>query len=486
MKDYKDMKGIKESILKNAIVTAIALALFGLTTLTYNVLIGRIYGVATLGLANTAISTVFFIGIFVAFFRGASSKIVAEYTGRQDAESANYLMTFSLLFTMSLGSISIVILLIIKNHFMMTLNLTNTIFLWILLFIPLRGLFDVFRNMYYGTFRVDQYLKVLVISCIFFFIVLVFFGFITLPLLLPFILMYLIFSLVSIYIFKDNLNFKVSKKIKREVQRYALSYASIAIIGNVSGMGISNFGVILSAMYLNAIQVGYFSAANSLMSVLNFIPAVLPYALSPIISREFGKNNIGGIKRTLNRTMRIWAVTLGLITGLGIIYSRLFLNLFFGSEYLSAVLPLTILIMGFYIGSIIIPMISTLSGTKYIYISSLSGVLGFIAGTIAFIFLIPNYGIVGTALSIAIANFIMLIVIFYFSRIFFELEIRNLFYPVVTLAIPLAFILFLFINNQILLYTIGGASFAIFYILSNKEDVSYIYEELNKQLRMKI
>ena len=481
-----DTENIKEKISKNAIVTAIALTFFGLTTFIYNVLIGRIYGAEVLGLANTAISSVFFIGIFVAFFASPSGKIVAEFFGREDNESANYLMGFSFLFTILTGLISIIILWIIRNYFIATFNLTNTIFLWILILIPLRGLFDVFRQMYYGTFRVGLYLKVLIISSIVFFIVLMFFYFMLLPLLLPFILMYLVFSLISIYIFKGNFNLKASRKIKRGVQKYAFSYAFIAIIGNLADMGKSNFSVMLSAMFLSATQVGYFSAANSLMRVLNYIPAILPYALFPVISYEFGKKNIDRIKRALNRIMRVWAVTLGFIVGLSLIYSQIFLYLFFGAEYLTAVLPLIILLIGFYFQSIIIPLISTLSGTKYIHISSLTGLLGFMVSTIAFIFLIPSYGIVGTALGIAIGNLIMSIVPFYFSRKFFDFKFRNFFYPFVKFVVPLTLILFLFTNDQRLLYTIGAASFTIFYLLANREEVIYLYEEAKNQLKVKM
>jgi len=106
--------------------------------------------------------------------------------------------------------------------------------------------------------------------------------------------------------------------------------------------------------------------------------------------------------------------------------------------------------------------------------------------TIAFIFLIPSYGIVGTALGIAIGNLIMSIVSFYFSRKFFDFKFRNFFYPFVKLVVPLTLILLLFTNNnQMLLYTIGGVSFIIFYLFANKEDVIYLYNEAKKAIEGK-
>ena len=480
------MSEMREKISKNAIVTAIALAFFGLTTFIYNVLIGRIYGAEVLGLANTAISIAFFIGLFVAFFSNASNKITAEYLGSGENESANYLITFSIISTAVIGLAIFFFLLTSMSLFMKTFNLDNTIFLQILFLIILRGIFGVFRGIYYGTHRLNQYLKIIVASSVIFMIMLIPFCFTLLPLLLPFIVMYSVFVVASVYLFKGHFTFRVPKGIKREIQKYALSFASIAIIGALSGMAKNNLGVMLSAMFLNPTQVGYYSAANSFMRPLSYLPTILPYALLPVISYEFGKSNIDGIKKTLNRTVRVWAVILGIITGLGIIYSSLFLDIFFGPEYLTAVLPLIILITGFYFSSIIIPMISTLSGTKYVRISTLTGILGFITSAIAFILLIPNYGIVGTALGIAIGNLIMSIVPFYFSRKFFDFKFRNFFYPFVKFVVSLTLILFLFTNDQRLLYTIGAASFTIFYLLANREEVIYLYEEAKNQLKVKM
>lgn len=476
------MSEIKEKISKNAVAAAISLSFYGLTTFIYNVLIGRMYGAETLGLANTALSIAFLVGLFVAFFTNASNKITAEYLGKGKKESANYLITFSIISTAVIGVVIIILLLLSKHIFMRSFNLVNTIFFQLLFLIPLRGIFGVFRGIYYGAQRVTQYQKIVVASSLIFLIMLIPLQFKLLPVLIPFNIMYSVFVVASIYLFKDSLTIKLPKEIKREIQKYAIVYSFIAIIGSLAAMGKNYLGVMFSAIFLNPIQVGYYSAANSVLNPLSYVPTIVPYALFPVLSYEFGKNNIKGIKNMLNRILALWAVTLGMITGLAIIYSKLLIYIFFGVDYLAAVSPLIILIIGFYFNSIIIPMISVLSGTKYVHISTLTGVISFLTSIGAFIVLIPKYGIVGSALGIAIGNIMAIILPFYFLKKVFDFKIKNFFYPFIKFAIPLLFILLLFYNSQMLLYTLGGGLFAIFYILSNKGEVIYLYEEVKKQL----
>ena len=97
---------LKSRLFKNSFYTGLALIFIGLIPFSFNFLIGRTFGAATLGKINITINFCLIITIFISnFFGSAGNKFLAEFRGSKNLD--NFIYTFKIIF---FGSSAILVL----------------------------------------------------------------------------------------------------------------------------------------------------------------------------------------------------------------------------------------------------------------------------------------------------------------------------------------------------------------------------------------
>ncbi|MGC9611153.1 MAG: flippase, partial [Minisyncoccia bacterium] len=178
-----------------------------------------------------------------------------------------------------------------------------------------------------------------------------------------------------------------------------------AVMGLLGGFMI-NIDTIIIGWFRNASELGLYAAAQRPVQLFYLLPALVSASFFPIISR-FAHD--GALERTKNAMEKICvgvlAVALPLTIG-GIILGKPLIQLLFGSEYLGAALTFQLLLIttlfvfpGGVIGNVIFAY-----NRQKIFLTSVS--LGAITNVVLDLFLIPPFGIAGSAIATIVAQFI--------------------------------------------------------------------------------
>jgi O-antigen/teichoic acid export membrane protein len=167
---------------------------------------------------------------------------------------------------------------------------------------------------------------------------------------------------------------------------------------------------------------GIYNAAIPLAMLLIISSEIFMQMFFPLITREFSSKNLVVVKE-LSKQITKWIFIINLpLTILMLLFSGLFINLFFGAEYLPAVNALRLLVLGqfvFSIGIVSNNLLLSYGKSKIIlYNLIFTAMINFVLNWN----LIPKYGINGAAFATFISFMILAILViienYYFSKIF--------------------------------------------------------------------
>ena len=471
---------IKETLIKNSILTAVILILVGFRRLIFNVSIGRIFGATDLGLVNIALSIVLLLAAIVTFFKGATTKYMSEYMGMGDVDSAKTMFRIGFFFTLFLSIVAILIAFIMRDWFLHERGIEMGLFLLAVPLIPLSGFYAHYALIYYGINRVKHYFIAQFFSSILFFACLGIVVFYLKSLfLLPFIALYLPFFIISTYLFRSYFKpanaTNVDKKI---ITLKATKFASFVLIGNLVGIASTELSVILTSAYVSAAWIGYYAAAYALLKPLHLIPDALRPVIYPSQSYQYGKGNSDLINKTLDVSTRWLIVLTSFLCGLYILLSNFILEIVFGTSYTIASTTMQILCIGMLCSIIAVPANNTLIGTKYVHTQAIISIISFIAMVGSWSLLIPMYGIIGTALGFCFSQIIFTILLMYYAHKFFDLDLKS--NSKVILFFSLILMISLIIQQFCQYYptAISVGIFTVVFALINKRDLQDIFKEI--------
>ena len=187
------------------------------------------------------------------------------------------------------------------------------------------------------------------------------------------------------------------------------SVAKTIIISSLPLMFSSIFIIIYSRIdqvilknYINAEAVGLYSSAVSLSEVWYFIPTMIVSTLFPSIINSQKNDNYAYGKRIIKLTLFLVAVS-SFIAIVGTIFAKPILHLVFGLGFIEAYKVLQLYIwsgVGISLGTIIIQF---LIAEKLSYIILYTSIIGMIINVSLNLYLIPQYGIVGSAFATLIS-----------------------------------------------------------------------------------
>ena len=413
------------SFFKNTIMTVIALTFLGMTNLVFNILIAKEFDAATLGSLNIVISTALLFSLIITTgFGPAVTKHLAEYLGKDDTKCAKFSFQTTFRFVLILSMLLFLFAVVLSAPISNIIGVERKLFLFATPLIPLYAFYELYKNSYYGVNTVKKYLRNEIISDIIFFMILgVVVFYLRCWLILPFILLYLVFTMLSTADFFCYL--KPVKVKQKGITKSIVAYASISFVGTFASTSRMRLSMVLSGVYVSAEYVGYYAAAYSFLTALYLIPRAMSLVLFPSFSYHYGKNDYMSITKILNQSTKWLAVIILLLGGVAIFLSKNILQLLFGSEYANATFTLQILILSACVTIVAIPAVNSLSGTKYVKIPNTAGVLGLISCLVLWPFLIPKYGIVGTAAGFLISTVITSSMPLYYAWRHFNLDLKN-------------------------------------------------------------
>lgn len=421
---------MKKSLFNNALLTIIALVSLGLTKLIFNISIGRAFGASVLGAVSIALSLTFLLVPISSVVCSATTKYLAEYRGRNDQSNVKATFTVSLLINLILSLLFSVICIIFSKQIVKIQNIPyNLIFVPVIL-IPLYTLYLFFRSSYYGINEVKQYLKVELLGGLIFFVSL---ALVTLYLkkilILPFILMYLVFVVISSYFFKSYLKLDSIKPEKKELHKKICKYSLFQLVTNITDAGRQNLGILILGLYVSSSYVGYYAAIFSIMMVLFVVDRLTEKVLFPSFSFNYGKNALTSIKRVLNLSTKYSLIVILPLAGTAILASSKIINILFGDEFKVASIALQILFISAVIRVAANPSIIALSSTRYIKLETKARIFSFIIAIISWFLLVPRKdilgGINGAAIGLCLSSIVLSLYCIYYSRKYFGLELAN-------------------------------------------------------------
>ena len=398
---------LSKRLVQNSLHTGLALAFVGVIPFAFNFLIARTFGKETLGTINVSISFCLMITIFVTNFFGTSgTKFLAEYRGSKKLEHFKIVLKLVFIGPLILTSVISIILIMNWEYFSYNFSLSSNFLFVLILFLYLRSYYIIFRRVLYGVDLVRTYAVNEAISAI---IMLVALLFVCLTekkefLIHCYLISYTFFFLLSFVSFSKKFKSITSKLVSSEkinsmkvIQSFA-NYGLVSMIGTVASTSTSYISLIIIGIHLSHSDAGIYSSVLTIISILMFFPKLFTQVFLPEFSKLFGEGDNKRIFQIFNKTNSVMILLSALICLIVFIFSSNILSIF-GKEFSEGSLILRILIPSLFIRMISIPFVSFLSGTKYVLYPNIGGIIILIISSLCWVFLVPDYNIVGIAIG---------------------------------------------------------------------------------------
>ncbi len=469
-----------QRLIRDTFLTLIALVIFGSTNFVFNVVVGRVYGSAYLGMVSTALSTALLLSYVVSTsFPGAVAKYVSEYLGRKKKEDADYVLKLALKYGIIIGIILTAFALIFSNYLCDIFNMQRDIFLLSTSLIILYILYRILKMAYYGYRNVKRYFYNEIIADSLFLaalgVVVIFkWGY---YIYFPYIILYIFFIFSALHFFWPTLKVK-KPPMKKEIEKKFFAYAGVSFIGTFSSMSLKSLSIMLSSMYVPSREIGYLSAAFALSSIFFLFPNAIGRILTPEFSFNFGVGNKQKIISLMNKSTEYLSVFVNIVNSLGIIFAWVIVYIFYGSDFSSTVILLQLALVLYWPSMVGRSVISILSGTKYVHIPNFISLMGLFNSLILWIFLIPIFGIIGTMMGYIIESWIDMILTFYFGYKYFNFQ-----YKIILKHAPwILLISFVSIIPHFPLYfkTFVSSILLLIYVWIYKSEIIYLIHQILK------
>ena len=435
-------------IAKSSVIVFVGLFLSKLITYFYKIIIGRSYGPESYGLFSLAIMV---LGIFVAVsslgFTEGLNRFLPIYLSKKEDKKFLYLIGVCKNIFIFSSILSAILLFIFSNFisefFFHTVELS--IYLKIFAFvIPLQ----LFSQFYFSVIRANEKIGAYSfgvnilqnIPKMIFIIVFAIFG-VRASFSISFSYLLGIFAMLIFgYIYSrglvassvgasekrllatsDRLQAKThnsNRAILREVFSYSWPLFLFSVVGSLV-FWVDNFAI---GFLKDAYWVGIYNSAIPIATLLLITSEIFMQLFFPIITKEINRGNFYVSSELTKQVFKwIFAINLPLVSFI-ILFPGVFINFFWGAEYLIAQNSLIFLAIGYFVFSLAIVSNNILSsvGKSKTLLANL-GIISILNLTLNFM-LVPIYGIDGAAfatmISLIVWSTLLIIEAKYFSKIF--------------------------------------------------------------------
>ena len=461
-------------------ITFIASIISMILGFVITILLGRYLGAGDLGLYRMA-STIYGIAMLLAGIGipAAMIKYVAEY--RNERHKSNAIVSsgivtsiligigFSALFYLSSG--------MFEGIFNMQglsrlLKLLSPVFSFALVNGALLGLLNGKREMKkYSMATIFQSVLMMVVSVFF-----IYLGFGVAGVVIGVVLSSIGSCLYLLWVSKGYFEFILEGYFQttKEIMRFGVQVLAAGAFNEIN----NQLDILLIGFFLISTDLGYYAAAISLSRFFWFIPLSIQKITYPATAEYWSSNNHTALNMMIDKTMKYCTLIL-LVIGLLIgFFANEIIIFLFKENFIHAVLPLQILLIGTVIrGCIAQPIGGSLSGIGRPDLElKISSFMMAINVTLDII-LIPQIGIVGAAIATTISLIGGAVIHLYLVIRKLSIIIDFKWYLNISIVVFFAIVLFRLGYNLIDIYLLGGSILLIFLILVfnlflTKEDMS--------------
>lgn len=216
---------------------------------------------------------------------------------------------------------------------------------------------------------------------------------------------YLIFFIYSIIYLLPKISFKFNSQVANEGLRYGL----VLLPNRIASWGLSYLNKIVLGNFISAAVVGIYNIAMNFSSILSIFANCFSFALQPWVykqleNEEKGKANIISLTNVISIVF--------CMAGFGVsLFSKEVITFFINSRYFDAIYIIPILVLGGVFSAYSTLFVYILfyykTKTKYVTISTFVGAAINVGLSIV---LIPHIGIIGSAISAAMADIVICII----------------------------------------------------------------------------
>jgi O-antigen/teichoic acid export membrane protein len=185
-----------------------------------------------------------------------------------------------------------------------------------------------------------------------------------------------------------------------------------------------NVDKVLLGHYLGGDVVGIYSAAALLSTIVGLIPSAIVMVTGPATASYWARGELGSIQDLVNRITRYTAVIIVPISIAGLLLSReLILLIFQKEEFVSATVPLQILLAGYLFGGIFASVSTALTMTGWVQMAFVFGAVQLAINAALCTVLIPRFGMNGASASTAASLVFGTLLNLYFGRRFLKISV---------------------------------------------------------------
>jgi len=174
---------------------------------------------------------------------------------------------------------------------------------------------------------------------------------------------------------------------------------------------------------------GIYNAAITVGRIPYYLFYALTIILLPAISKTTAERNTKETENLVNKSMRLLILLLFPLITLLIIYAPQVLHIFYGAQYMEAVIPMSIFTVGVGFLTVFYVLAFALNGAGLVKIPMKLSFIGFIAMIVLNLLLIPTFGLIGASLATTLVSLFLMISILISTKKHFHttLSLRTLF-----------------------------------------------------------
>ncbi len=456
-----------KSIAKGAGIVFIGIMISKFLGYIYRVIIARLgpeaYGEISLGLAVFGIlSVISILGLELGTLR-----YVSIYKNINAKEKIKGTISFAMKTTLMISLILGAILFIFSDFISQTLFHTTEISL-ILKIISIALPFEVIRVITVNTFKAfskieyDVYTRIIAENVMKIILTLIFIsiGLGVIGAIIAYTSSIVISTIFSLIILETKVFPFFRTKIKSICPKKEIFlYSAPLLFNSLTIIIIAWIDTLMLGFFRTTSEVGLYNAAIPTAKLIYILPTALVSLYLPTIAQYL--NNRTELKKTFYLTTK-WILLINLnFLFLAIIFSKSLLGILFGNEYMIASLALIILIIGYFINSMVYTSRDILMLMKKSTTILIATLTGGILNIILNYLLIPQYGIIGAAIATSISIITLSLIIFLKTKKYTKIKIINLrLIKIFLISIISAFITYYAIQkiplqSEILIITLG-------------------------------
>lgn len=415
---------IKKIILKYTTLTSVALLFIGFNQIIYNIIIGKSFGSGILGQINLALSIAMLISLTVSsILEPSATKFLSEYLAKKDEAAIRYIFIQLQKWALIGSALLIISALITQKYLNYKLHILEDLYLISLFLIVLIIFHHLYRGCFYGLYDVENYFKFEIISSLSFILALGSVYILGKYFLFPYLIYYCLFSLLSVHALLDH--FK-QDHYHINLSRSILEYGAVAMIGTLASTSRAYVATIATGFYMPPDQVGFYSATVSITAALLYAPGVIDRVLLPSFSYSHGKEDTYTVRTLIEQATAGLSIVALFMGGIFIILGRDLLMVLFTPEFSAATFSLQMLVLGVCMYAVSLPSASALSGTQYVKIPNLANLAGLLVSLALWTYLIPRFGIDGTALGYVVGAFVSSIIPMYYAKMYYNIYLKDM------------------------------------------------------------